>query len=488
MLNRLSSRIALAFVAIAFVTVLAVGAALFVALRSLHEESATAALAETSQPLVFQARAAAAGGDLRTLLANLRAQVEAEGISVQLVRANGSILDLGGDAAPAEAIPIDPAATRGTVLTGSVRFADGRDHVYAVTVLRSPNGTGPRAIILSRLDTSGGDALRDLARTLPFVILLVVLAGAPVAYLLTRSVTGPLRRLARATADLPVAAADPLPLEGPLEVRELTGRFNAMAAELATTWDREDRLLANLRHDLRTPLTVISGYATALADGTATGDDAARAAQVIGEEAARLERLVAELDALERLHDSPLSLRPEPLEAREVVRDTVSRFEATAAVRGVELVGSAPTAEDSTITFAADRLAVERILGNLVENAISAVASSVGEGGITGHVWMSARQVASIGDRDVPGVAFSVTDDGPGFPPGDVMRAFERFYRADPSRSGGGAGLGLAIVRELARAHGGEAIAENVSPHGARLSVLLPLTPAPGGTDPDPMR
>ena len=81
-------------------------------------------------------------------------------------------------------------------------------------------------------------------------------------------------------------------------------------------------------------------------------------------------------------------------------------------------------------------------------------------------------------EADGPGrVALSVTDDGPGFPPGTVDRVFERFYRADPSRSGLGSGLGLAIVRELAEAHGGTAHAEGVAPHGARVSVVLPRVP-----------
>jgi two-component system OmpR family sensor kinase len=70
-----------------------------------------------------------------------------------------------------------------------------------------------------------------------------------------------------------------------------------------------------------------------------------------------------------------------------------------------------------------------------------------------------------------------VTDDGPGFPPGGADRAFERFYRGDPARTGQGSGLGLAIVMELALAHGGEAHAENLSPRGARVSVVLPVVP-----------
>ena len=147
------------------------------------------------------------------------------------------------------------------------------------------------------------------------MIILVLLAGAPIAYLLARSVTGPLRRLAAASADLPSGDPQPLPLEGPTEVRDLTDRFNAMAAELTETRQRESRLLADLRHDLRTPLTVIAGFAAALADGTAVGDDAATAARAIAEEAARLERLVAELEAMERLRGGAAGLRPERLES-----------------------------------------------------------------------------------------------------------------------------------------------------------------------------
>jgi two-component system OmpR family sensor kinase len=92
-----------------------------------------------------------------------------------------------------------------------------------------------------------------------------------------------------------------------------------------------------------------------------------------------------------------------------------------------------------------------------------------------GHIWLRATQLTMPGRA--PGISLSVTDDGPGFPPGTTEKVFERFFRADPSRSGGGSGLGLAIVRELARAHGGEAWAENVAPRGARVTVLLPIQP-----------
>lgn len=476
MLQRLSARIALAFAAVAVITLVAVGATLFVALRSLHADATTAGLAQTSQPLMFQLRAATLSGDLRQLLGDLRAQVAEDGVSVELITADGRATDLAGTGPSIARFPIDPTAGRGHIDQGSIEASDGTPFLFAATTLRGPNASGPRAIVLFVPDTSGADAFRDLTRTLPGVFVLVLLAGAPIAYVLARSVTGPLRRLAAASADLPGGEPQPLPLEGPTEVRDLTDRFNAMAAELTDTRRRESRLLADLRHDLRTPLTVIAGFAAALSDGTAVGDDAATASRAIAEEAARLERLVAELEAMERLRDGAAGLRPELLEAAAVIDETVARFAPTAAAAGVELLAVADgSATPGQLSFAADRVAVERIMGNLVANALAAVT------GPDGHVWLAARPVASVGPGGAPGVVLSVTDDGPGFPPGDVERAFQRFYRGDPSRSGSGTGLGLAIVRELARAHGGEALAENLAPTGARLSVILPQTPRPPG-------
>ena len=129
----------------------------------------------------------------------------------------------------------------------------------------------------------------------------------------------------------------------------------------------------------------------------------------------------------------------------------------------------------------------ERILGNLVDNALTSVRRG-------GHVLLEARAagggapetglaagLAGPAPSGVTGVSLRVSDDGPGFPPGTLDRVFDRFYRADPSRTGGGSGLGLSIVRALATAHGGTATAENLAPTGARVTVVLPrVPPAPG--------
>ena len=197
------------------ITLIAVGAALFVALRSLHAEAASAALAQTSQPLMFQLRAATLSGDLRQLIADLREQVAEDGVSVELVGADGRIVDLGGEPVSIVRFPVDPTAARGAVDTGTIAASDGSAYLYASTTLRNPNAAGPvRSLVLLQPDTSGAEALRDLTRTLPLVVLLVLLVGAPIAYLLSRSVTGPIRRLAAATVDLPAGDPHPAPARG----------------------------------------------------------------------------------------------------------------------------------------------------------------------------------------------------------------------------------------------------------------------------------
>lgn len=477
----LTGRIVLVVVLPLVVAWLAMVLALGLILTNLHADSTKSSLADIGQTVVFRFRNATLDRELRAMVNDVREAVAGSGIGVQLLRADGSYVDLGEsatDVRPAAPIQIPATGVRGQTISGSATFTDGRVYLYAATILRAANGSGPRAIVLSRPDQSRALALADLVRALPLVVLLSAVIGLPLVLVLARSVGGPLRRLADATADLPRGGHQPLPLEGPAEVRELTARFNAMAEELEGARARETALLADLRHDLRTPLTVIGGFASALGDGTATGEDAVRAARTIGEEAARLERLVDELGAVERLGRGPEGFRPEPIDAAELLESSADRFRAAAAAVGVEVAivddldGPVPRAHDkntpATIGFVADRAAVERIMANLITNALA--ASPPG-----GHVWLSAAP-----DGIGANIVLSVTDDGPGFPPGAAARAFERFFRADPARAGQGSGLGLAIVREFAVAHGGTAHAENVAPRGARVSVVLPRIPRAG--------
>lgn len=465
----LRGRLIASFVTLSLVLLVVVGGTLFVVLRGLHSDATSGSLADVANSVLPQVRQSVGTGNLRGTLDDVGTQLATRDISVMLVGTDGRLRPIAGQPVGDPIMQTD--GTAGDTIRGSV-ILDGKPYLYAATVIRRTAAAAPRAVAFLTADRSGALALADLGRAIPAVALVILLVAAPLAWLVARSVTRPLERVAAAASGLPVGAPTTLPLEGPSEVRALTGTFNAMSGELAETRRRESELLADLRHDLRTPLTVISGFAAALVDGTATGDDVGRAGRAIGEEADRLERLVGELGTIDGLHSGENPLRPEQIDAAELLATTRDRFLTRAEAAGVDIQVSSMTSGATAptgrigLTFAADRLATERILANLVANALDLVPRG-------GHVWLSAARVSP------DSIALTVTDDGPGFPPGAAGRVFERFYRADPARSGPGSGLGLAIVRELAQAHGGTAHAENIAPHGARVGVILPIVPQP---------
>jgi signal transduction histidine kinase len=450
--------------------IVAIGAALSVSLRDLHRQAAFGRLHAVGTTVLAQAGARLERGEVQDLLETIRDELAGLEIRVVFVAAGGRPVALAGEAPPAGAVPPVPATGRGTFADATVELGDGRPWLATTMALGAVGGPDGRGLMLATLDRSGALALADLLRTIPFVVLVALLVGGPLGWRLVRSTVRPLRRLTTAAAAVPApgppgAAVATVSPEGPAEVRELTERFNAMTLELDASRRAETELLANLRHDLRTPLTVIGGFAEAIVDGTAQGDEAARAARTIAEETARLERLVGELGAASGAGGA--ELRPEELAAADILASAAARFAARAERAGVALevdVAGAPR-------FAADRLAVERVVANLVENALTALEPAGG-----GRVALGARAGTLADGR--AGVVLAVSDDGPGFPPGALERVFVRTWRGDPARSGSGGGLGLSIVRDLARAHGGDAIAENLAPRGARVSVVLPLVPA----------
>jgi signal transduction histidine kinase len=469
----LGGRLVAAFALLSVALTIAVGGALFVVLRGLHQDATFNELRAAASSVLPQVRDAIGTGQLRGTVLELRDKLAEQDIELVLVGPDGRIKALD----PADALPVGPVvldhdAAVGEQFQGSFRGTDpGVSFAYVATAIRKVGANGARAVAVLTRDRSGGLALADVGRTFPVVILVVLLVAAPLALALARSVTRPLRRLAAATAGIPAGGVEPVPLEGPREVRELTGTFNTMSAEVEATRRREHDLLANLRHDLRTPLTVIAGFATALRDGTATGPAAEAAAKAVEEEAARLERLVAEVGAIERLRSGEEQIRPDLIDAGQVVAATVNRFGPRASAANVALTADVPAG--GAMTIAADRVALDRMLDNLVENAIAAIAAR----GSGGTVVVEAREAQL--PRGVPALRFDVADDGPGFPDGSANRAFERFWRGDPARAGTGSGLGLSIVRELAEAHGGTAHAENRAGGGARVGVTLPRVPWP---------
>lgn len=267
--------------------------------------------------------------------------------------------------------------------------------------------------------------------------------------------------------DLTARIADP----GPDEIGRLGTNLNQMTAALATARAQvEDaeaqrrRFLADVTHELATPLTSIRGYAQTLLDPkiSATAEERANYVSTILEEAERMERLVRELLDLARLEAGHGALERVDLDWAELCRNALRRFAPRFSERSIELAWVEDGSErPAPCRVRADGHRLEQVVDNLLGNALRYVPAG---GRVEVRVF-----------RHEGHARLEVADNGPGFSAAELPYVFERFYRADPSRSTAGTGLGLAIVREIVRAHGGEAHAINRAEGGACLRIDLPL-------------
>jgi signal transduction histidine kinase/HAMP domain-containing protein len=219
--------------------------------------------------------------------------------------------------------------------------------------------------------------------------------------------------------------------------------------------------VANVSHELKTPLTVVGGFAETLAEDDVPPEQRRLFAETIRTNAQRMQRIVDDLLDLSRIESGGWVPAPQQLAVRDVAAEAVAAAADSAAARGIALrVEVAPGAE----RVWADPTALRQVLGNLVDNAVRHTSE--------GEVRVTAEPTAE-------GVAIAVRDTGSGIAPEHLSRIFERFYRVDPARSraGGGTGLGLAIVRHLVEAHGGRVRAESAPGRGTAVIAHFPAAP-----------
>jgi len=282
------------------------------------------------------------------------------------------------------------------------------------------------------------------------------------AWLISRWVAAPLQRMSKAA--LAVASGDfrqSVTLEGPREVQDVANSFNVMVHQVRTSQQAQRDFLANVSHDLKTPLTSIQGFAQAMLDG-AVDDDEARnhAAQVIYEESDRLRRLVEDLLDLARLDAGQIEFIRQPVDLRALLTRVVDKLVLPAGEKGIELVDR--VTELPPMIGDGDRLA--QVFTNLVDNAIKHTPEN--------------GKVVVRGDSASGWISIHVDDSGAGIPSEDLSRIFERFYQVDKARSGGkgrGVGLGLAISRQIVEAHGGRIVTQSSVGRGSRFTVQLPI-------------
>jgi signal transduction histidine kinase len=278
---------------------------------------------------------------------------------------------------------------------------------------------------------------------------------------LARTLTRPLRELkaasqAMAQGDLEQQVA----VRSRDELGELAAAFNQMSAELARANRARRQMTADIAHDLRTPLTVIKGYAEALWNGDLP--PAAATFETVYQEAEHLSHLVEDLRTLSLVDAGKLTLHRQAVQSRAILERTAAAHLPQAQQSGITL-GVDVAADLSPIHADPERLV--QVLGNLVGNALRYTLEG-------GHVTLAARQQAG-------GIRLTVQDTGAGIDPADLPRIFDRFYRGDDARETdeGESGLGLAIAKSLVEAHGGSISVTSTPGEGSTFAIILPCVP-----------
>jgi two-component system OmpR family sensor kinase len=348
-----------------------------------------------------------------------------------------------------------------TLRTAPLGFSDvtvGGEPVrlYVIPVLRDAHrvaliGVGESAEGVTR-------AQSGVARTFLFAGTATLLAAIVLGFAFATRLSRPLRRMAATAAE--VRAGDLSKRIGARgrhdEVRVLADSFDRMLDRLENAFERQRGFVADASHELRTPLTVIRGQLEVLArQREVTTADVRHVDEVVRTEVLRMERLVEDLLLLARADEGEL-LRPTPLDVRPFFTELFDSLTLTAE-RRFEL-GDVP---DGTLRADEDRLA--QVVRNLARNAVE-------------HTGPDGLVRLTVAARPRGWVEIAIEDDGPGIPPAQRDRVFDRFHRLDSARSrgSGGAGLGLAIARAIVEAHGGR-IAAGASPEGgARVAFELP--------------
>jgi signal transduction histidine kinase len=308
-------------------------------------------------------------------------------------------------------------------------------------------------------------AVRNLAATgsssIGAVITIAVLGAIPVALALVifvRHVGLPLGTIMEG-ADR-VAAGDyttRVPEHGPPLIRALARAFNTMTTRLQNHDRLRRDLMADVAHELRTPLAVIQGKLEGLLDGVYAPDE--RQLTALIEETRVLSRLIEDLRTVALSEGGALKLLKESADVDALARDVVHAFEGEAGERGVTLRIAAP---EHLPPIAVDPVRIREVLSNLLANALRHTPSG-------GTVDVRVYESRSNGSGDA--VTVDVRDTGSGMSPDEIARAFDRFHKGPGSR---GSGLGLTIARGLVTAHGGEIRALSVPGAGTTMSFTLP--------------
>lgn len=377
--------------------------------------------------------------------------VRGQGIDVVVRRPNGTLGGAGTEAAIA-------ATKAGLTRTGSATvLVEGRQYLVEVRTV----GAKGAAFALVQATEIGEARGRTLVRNTVLALGAGLAVAAIAGLVLSRMLSRPLRRVASVASGMRAGRRDlRVPVEGPSEVADVAKSVNELADALQYSEARQREFLLSVSHELRTPLTAVTGFAEAIGDGVAEGEDARRAGQTIHREAERLERLVSDLLELARLGADEFRLDPARLDLAALVDECADVWRLRCARQDVTLVVERPPGEVPVI---ADPRRLRQVVDGLAENALRVTPTG-------------APIVFSLVAADGQ-ARLAVRDGGPGLAPEDYPVAFERgvLNRRYRDSRPVGSGIGLALAHGLVTRMGGTLTAGPAPEGGAAFTVALRL-------------
>ncbi|HEX4755140.1 MAG TPA: ATP-binding protein [Candidatus Dormibacteraeota bacterium] len=313
-------------------------------------------------------------------------------------------------------------------------------------------GTGT-ALVWLLLSVTGAVSSPPFARVISGVVLLLGIGAVLLAAVVLRRLTAPAARIVEAAQRIEAGDYSArVPVRGPSELRMVARAFNAMSGRLEADEARRRSVLADVAHELRTPITVIRGQAEGIIDGVYAAD--AEQLRPVLAATRSLEVLVDDLRTLALAEAGALQLYREQVDVAILVEDTFSAFRDAAAFQRVQLSADV---DPAGLTVDADSVRLRSVLANLVGNALRHT-----------HAGGTVRIVAG---RVGPDVRITVHDDGDGIPADLLPRVFDRFVKGTDSV---GSGLGLSIVRDIVEAHGGAVTASSGEGAGTEVTLTVP--------------
>ncbi len=396
------------------------------------------------------------------LLAALQDDAANRQLRIQLLGEDGLIVfDSEPNAAVLDPIPLEKTDhTDSSLALPTVRDLKGNTWFYSIRMLDSGN----QLIVAARKTAV---PLRILFRDELFGPILISAGIALFAALLlgiglSRWIIRPIDKMIRASQEMAEGMNAAMPSEGPGELQKLANALNSMNEQVNASNQSQKDFLANITHELKTPLTSIQGFAQSIMDGTAKDEkDVRKAANVIFDEAARMNRLVLDLLTLSRLEAGLTDLKKEPVDLDILLHNIVEKFQGQAVLAKIELLYE--TTDIPRVMGDGDRLA--QVFGNVIDNSLKYTRAG-------GKVQVNAQGT-------LQGVEIRIKDTGIGIAVENQEKIFNRFFQEDRSRRGGGVrgvGLGLSIVKQIVKAHAGTIRVESEPGKGSTFVIFLPFS------------